>query len=86
MTNQTTHPRLTEDEQEAFEGVLSVMAANADNDLPEYFRLALVRVSLDDKPEAVIALVDESSDDDDVFVRPLAVLVSDSLIERMVQP
>lgn len=86
MSTETTHPPLTSDEQESFEDILSVAAATALGDLPDGVRLALVRVSLDDKPQSVIALVDERDDSDEVDVRPLAVIVNDGLFERLVQP
>lgn len=87
MSTETTHPPLTSEEQDDFEAVLGVLAASALNELPDGVRVALVRVSLDDQPQSVIAIVDErGTETDEAEVRPLAVLVNDALFERLVQP
>lgn len=87
MSTEATHPPLTKEEQDDFEAVLRVLAGYALGESPESVRVALMRVSLDGHPQSVIAVVDEREEQgDEVVVRPVAVLVNDSLFERMVQP
>lgn len=66
--------KLTEEETEVFEAIRD----------EKYDNFALVRSHLDGEDVAVIATV--NGDDDDVIITPLAVLVTDKIMDRLVDP
>lgn len=82
MNNTTDLPALTDEEAEMYETLQAFLAAD---DLPEHLRVGLMRVTLDGQSEAAVVVVDER-DEEAVTVKPVALLVSNSLFARMGQP
>ena len=73
-------PALTEEEAQAFNHLRDVITiTSADNSGDKGFRVAIMRVEVNGKPEAAIVMTKAAGED--VSVLPLALLCSETLFE-----